>query len=527
MILLCLTLWRTYDFIVPDAMEDMAQVVMSSGDVVLEPVKNQGERVLLRGKLQFQVLYQKEGGGLGTLAGAIGFEEPVNLDGLEERDGIEVSWELEDLSADMINSRKLSVKAILGLRVRAEALETVEAAVDVAMDGKGRSGSTGNFRENENAVSEEAGDSGALARKWEELDIASMKLRRKDTYRIRETVTLPGAKPSMDQILWKSMSLGNVFTKPLDGAVRLEGELSVFLIYSGEGDHGVMQWWEETLPFSGQVELPEAEETMIPAIRVRLVHKDAEAKPDADGELRDLDVDAVVELDMKLYGEEEIELLEDLYATDREVELSREPVRFDRLLTKNTGKCRITEKLDLGQDSRILQICHQEAAIRIEEADVGEECLELEGVLDVVLLCLTSDDTEPMKTVREPVPFSFQVQAPGITEESFWQLDPTMEQLSAAMAGSGAVEVKAVVSLDTLVLQPVEQPVVVRAEEGPLDMERLKAMPGIVGYITQPGDRLWDVAKKFHTTVASVMESNGLVDERIKPGERLILVKQV
>mgnify|MGYP007030254064 CR=1 FL=1 len=32
---------------------------------------------------------------------------------------------------------------------------------------------------------------------------------------------------------------------------------------------------------------------------MRLVHKELEAKPDADGELRELDLDAVVELDQE------------------------------------------------------------------------------------------------------------------------------------------------------------------------------------------------------------------------------------
>ena len=42
----------------------------------------------------------------------------------------------------------------------------------------------------------------------------------------------------------------------------------------------------------------------------------------------------------------------------------------------------------------------------------------------------------------------------------------------------------------------------VRSE--PADLERLESMPGIVGYIVQPGDSLWKIAKKFHTTVEAL-----------------------
>ena len=58
---------------------------------------------------------------------------------------------------------------------------------------------------------------------------------------------------------------------------------------------------------------------MIPFITVKLVHRDLELQPDADGEMREIAVDAVMELDIRLYEEEEVELLSDLYALDREV----------------------------------------------------------------------------------------------------------------------------------------------------------------------------------------------------------------
>ena len=46
------------DFIVPDTMDDMARVILSSGDIQIESVKNQGEMVLVKGTLNFQVLYR-------------------------------------------------------------------------------------------------------------------------------------------------------------------------------------------------------------------------------------------------------------------------------------------------------------------------------------------------------------------------------------------------------------------------------------------------------------------------------------
>ena len=60
-----------------------------------------------------------------------------------------------------------------------------------------------------------------------------------------------------------------------------------------------------------------------------------------------------------------------------------------------------------------------------------------------------------------------------------------------------------------------------------MDVQKLQKMPGIVGYIVQSGDTLWKIAKKFHTTVDNIIETNNLASENIKAGEKLILVKEI
>ena len=131
------------DFIEPDAMDDMEQVMLDTGEIQIETVKNQGDKVAVKGKLEFQVLYRRESGGLQTLGGNIPFEEVVNVPGLEEKDYVGLNWMLEDLNTDMINSRKLGVQAIITLQVRVETLRDVEAAVDVDMESQSRGAGAG------------------------------------------------------------------------------------------------------------------------------------------------------------------------------------------------------------------------------------------------------------------------------------------------------------------------------------------------------------------------------------------------
>ena len=497
------------DFIVPDTMSDIAQVILDTGEIQMEPVKTQSEKVVVRGKLNFHVLYRKEEGGLQTLGGLIPFEETVNVPGLEEKDYVGVSWQLEDLNTDIINSRKLSIKGIITLEVKVEALFDTEAAVDLG------------------AVEDEEDNIPQVETLKRTIDVAAIALRRKDTYRLKEEIALSGTKPAIDRILWTEMRLSGVTTRPLDGKIHLEGSLMVFVIYEGEGESAMVQWVEEAIPFSGELEMQGAVEEMIPAISARLIHKGVEEKPDYDGEMRELDVDAVIELDIRLYEERQLDILSDLYATNRELEVDTGEAYFDHILTKNAGKCKIAEKVAVGGGPRALQICHSTGMVRLDEVETKDHSLVMDGALEVRILYLTDDDSRPIQSVTELLPFHYEAEVPNIQSDSVWYLEPDMEQLTAAMIGGDTVEVKAVILLDMLVLQPVCQPVIQKAETAPLDTKKLQQMPGIVGYLVQEGDSLWDIAKRFHTTVDNIVTTNNLASDTVRPGDCLILVKEI
>ena len=101
-----------------------------------------------------------------------------------------------------------------------------------------------------------------------------------------------------------------------------------------------------------------------------------------------------------------------------------------------------------------------------------------------------------------------------------------MEQLAVTLAGSEAVEVKAVLSFDVFLrkLTPVEVITNVRME--PFDKEMLSNRPGIVGHIVQNGEDLWSLAKKYMTTIEGIKEINGLNDEKVSSGDKLLIFKE-
>ena len=95
------------------------------------------------------------------------------------------------------------------------------------------------------------------------------------------------------------------------------------------------------------------------------------------------------------------------------------------------------------------------------------------------------------------------------------------------MVSSGELEVKAVILVNALVFARRTFDCITEVQENPLDLDVVKNLPGFLLYIVQPSDTLWDVAKAYRTTTERICELNGLPAEELKPGQKLILVKEM
>ena len=106
------------DFNVPDTKPDLIRIILDKGEIRLDETTITQDHVWLKGVLKFSLLYRsdQEEGKINSMNGEIPFQESLAIDGANEYDTAKMEWEMEDLSIGVINSRKLSVKALVVLK---------------------------------------------------------------------------------------------------------------------------------------------------------------------------------------------------------------------------------------------------------------------------------------------------------------------------------------------------------------------------------------------------------------------------
>jgi len=222
-------------------------------------------------------------------------------------------------------------------------------------------------------------------------------LAKKDTYRFKEEIVLPSNKPNIRQILWKSVQLRSMEMRLIDNQLNIKGEALVFVLYEGEEEEEHLQWMETALPFSGIIDCTGSNDDMICDVSYDIAGIELEAKPDYDGEERMLHLELVLDLEIQIFTEEEGSIVADLYAVNEKLTPIYKDVIFEKLLLRNASKCKIVEKMNIDKNQEpILQICASEGNVVVEQTEIVEGGIQVEGTLQMNILYVTADDRMPV-----------------------------------------------------------------------------------------------------------------------------------
>ena len=60
-----------------------------------------------------------------------------------------------------------------------------------------------------------------------------------------------------------------------------------------------------------------------------------------------------------------------------------------------------------------------------------------------------------------------------------------------------------------------------------LDMNKIKNLPSMAIYVAKKGDSLWQIGKKYFVSVKKIKELNGLSQDELREGDKILIVKGV
>ena len=353
-----------------------------------------------------------------------------------------------------------------------------------------------------------------------------MMLYKKDIQRIRADVSLPAGKPNIREILWNSMQLRDVDVRMMEGKLSIRGELFLFILYRSEEEQEPVQYYDWEIPFTNELECSDSQENLIGNIAVALGSHQSVIKPDEDGEPRSVEVDAVLELDLKAYREFQMPVLKDMYANNRKLKLKTRPVKFENLIFQNNAKTKINYRVNSeGDPHQLLQVLNVEGTVKIEDFRLEEEGIATEGLIFCKVLYIAGDDGAPIQSKEVVIPFEYLVETQSVSPSDRCEIRGVLEQIGGYVVDGNQLEIRAVAGIYVTGFAQVKMDMIDEVEDLPFDEEEIARIPSITGYIVKKGDTLWNIAKRYGTTIDKIKQYNENVEEPLESGRKLFLIK--
>ena len=165
------------------------------------------------------------------------------------------------------------------------------------------------------------------------------------------------------------------------------------------------------------------------------------------------------------------------------------------------------------------QVCDVSSNVNIDRITAENDHIIVYGTIHTNILYLSDDENTPVSEFNHNTEFSHDFTVLGVGTDTACDAGAFMEDVSYTLSGGDSLELRFVLGLSVKSLKTGDISIVDELSE--YTPESCDELPCIVIYFVQKGDTLWNIAKRYRTTVDSIKALNNLDSDTIYPGQRI------
>ncbi|MBE5781068.1 MAG: DUF3794 domain-containing protein [Clostridiales bacterium] len=475
--------------LLPMGMPEMERIIQLVPYAQITMQEAEGDRVSLGGEVTVLICYLCKDNLTHAYESTSPFQAVVDLP--QAKKGMDVLAEALPAALEyrLVNGREL------GLTVTVDLCCTVEHEIPLVAMG----------------VEEAPKDACVLPR---EVHFTRSAGRMKLTGEIEGSIPIPAGIPAVERVLYAT-GFAQCKQAVFNGEqLVISGELKLSVLYTTGEESAPISSFCGTLEFHEEMDASDLDGDIEVRAQVGKIYCELDEAGDA------LKISALCRMAVCSRRRFGFVGIGDAYGIQKEVELQTASIHAAEQCISRTAAGAIRERMPLGDSpvpSRVLACALLPAAARA----YGEDgVLVLEGMLSCQVTYLGYDGGIYMAMGEVPL----RLREPGVdlgdAQTLLCRICP--EQVQAVPVGD-EVEIRALVSYSCEGFRGIHTTLVTGMEV--LDTPAADAVPpGILVYFVQPGDTLWDVAKRYRIHKDVIKNQNGDVEERLQPGQKLLLL---
>lgn len=483
----------------PDHKPKIESLISLDGEVEITNQLLKEDTLIVTGIVKFRTLYtteEDEDQKIHSLQSKTDFREEIALESSYDARAV-VQAEIEHIEYTKLTDKKIGVKTVIDIQAKLQREGTIEIIKDIE------------------------GGEGIQTRKqsikYNEL-IANNKTKNlvKDTFEIAE-----GRGDVLD-ILKIDANTKIEESRVVDGKVIVSGSVDCFIMYYSEDAEQTLNYISEEIPFTHFVEVKGAEKDMDYNLSLKVTDINYDVRGDINGRLRIIDLETSVTIDVKVFAQSQQEIVTDAYSTERIFDVKNEKVTLSQTVAKHNLEETLNQTIKVA-GGEIVKLCNINAKPIMTDLRTLDEKVIVEGIVDLDIVYIGRDQT--LEISKAEVPFKSTVDIEDskdidievqsiIGDISYEKLNDSEIQVHLKLENN--ISINRVKNID------IVSEAILKEEE-----INKKDRSSITIYMVQKGDSVWDIAKRYSTTVEDIRVTNDIEEDNLKVGDKIIIEKHL
>ncbi len=482
------------DAIIPDIKPDILSTINTNGAVCIYKKEVLDGKIRIDGGVQVYIMYlaDDENSNVRGINTVIDFTKVIDMENINSNMNMDSNINLKDIECKILNGRKISIKANMDIDISVYSNESIEFIKEV---------------ENRDDVQ----ILNTMTTIDSLLGTGTTKVYAKDTVSLESTDNLA-------EILKFNINLTNREIKTSYNKILAKADMQVNIVYlTDDGRVNEVKW---VIPVMGFIDMQNISDNNLCNLNYEI--KNILLKPNS-AEEHSIYVEVEFEIYCNVYEKKELNIIQDLYSPSENININQKNITVMQDKQNTEGVCVLKEKIIIPEFHNS-KICNSEVTPRILKQNIYNDRIMYEGELDIKFMYLSSV-TNRVDIKVQTIPFNANIECQGVSPTSNLITRVDVQNQDFVVMPDGSIESNIELKINGDISKMMEIKVIDNIEVLENNEENIYS---IVVYFVKPGDTLWNIAKKFKSTIKAIASVNGIEDEnKINVGQQLFIPKFV
>lgn len=313
-----------------------------------------------------------------------------------------------------------------------------------------------------------------------------------------------------------SAVLGEV--RKISNKIMIKGETIVEIAFIPHEDKSVIKTIRRTLPINQILEFDGMEEHFTGDIILDVKAVDVIIKNDSEGEGRSLDVGVTINAGITMWEQKDLTVITDAYAINGAVDLSYKKMKLYSALDAIRDTFIFRETID---SSKLGAACILDAYCEESEPTVAceKDLIVVSGTIKAMIIL--KDTSGGFVTTEKMLDYRYERRCECENKNIECTPKVTVSSFECMLKNNEQIDVKAEMQINCSVFQETEVDVVSEISEIK-ESEKINNSAITVCFPTCE-EALWDIAKRYNTTVESIASENNISGDTTKDIKMLFI----